>query len=57
MSYPDHELVALYCAETRQSERIVAPFIAAGLEPPHRDVTDRIGFNSRENKIIHKGDA
>lgn len=51
----DHELIALYCEETKQSPRIVAPFVAAGIEPPHRDITTERGFTTRELRIIHAG--
>lgn len=48
----DQELVALYCEETKLSARIVAPFIAAGIEPPHRDVVDRLGFTTKQRNLI-----
>lgn len=51
------ELIELYMAETKQSRRIVAPFVAKGLEPPHRWQTDLHGFNTAQVKIIkgHNG--
>lgn len=50
----DQELIDLYRAETRQSEHVVRAFLADDREPPHRDVTDRVGFSFAEVAILDK---
>lgn len=50
----DQELVDLYRAETKQPEHVVRAFLAEDAEPPHRDVTDSIGFSFAQVTILDK---
>lgn len=50
----DRDLIEFYRAETRQSEHVCAAFIAAGVEPPRREVTDSIGFTFAQSAILDK---
>lgn len=50
----DPEMVALFMASTKQSERVVAAFVLDGSEPPHRDKTDMLGFTFQQSQILDK---
>ncbi len=48
----DQELLALYMDETKLGEHVVGAFLRAGVEPPHRDTVDRIGFTFKQQTIL-----
>jgi hypothetical protein len=50
----DQELVELYVAETKLSIATVTAFVQAGVEPPHRDQVDRIGYTVAQTRILSK---
>ena len=50
----DRELIDFYRDETQQSEYVVRAFLAADREPPHRDITDRVGFSFAQVAILDK---
>lgn len=48
----DQELLDLYMAETGLGEHVVAAFLRAGVEPPARDMVDRIGYTFKQRIIL-----
>lgn len=52
MTSEERELVELYCADTQLPERVVSAFVRAGIEPPTREVVDRIGYTFTQVAVI-----